>query len=378
MFELHSPDGRTSAYAFRRLVSNAVMFAFCGMVAPSIAWWYHQFSDDMNTVASIMLSAQISVLDSICAYVVRGLTEWENHKFQDAYFDSFTSKMFLFQCVNHYLPFIYLGVRQELLMRGNCGQEACVSVLRTQLCLRQLTCLLGCIVAFLLSIGRVEWRLRWRRAGTCADVAQRLPLLEAQSHFEEYRTLQQYRHTMRLLIPLGSSLLFGAVAPIMLLINFLVFAVELGCQAYLLTTYYKRPVPRVMQGIGEMKHIVERLTFIGTLTSSTLVVLFGDLFMGAGYQAKVAGWCTFYCLAVAIQGVVTWAMRGESEELRTLKTRREHVQNQIVKICRRSVPPVAPQLPARGIVDGSWAGIPPLREIHKPTPRVDTDQPFSP
>jgi hypothetical protein len=228
-------------------------------------------------------------------------------------------------------------------------------------------------------MGRVEWQLRWRRAGTWANVLPKLPLLEAQSHFVEYRTLQQYRHTMRLLIPLGSTLLFGAVAPMMVLVTFLVFAVELRCQAYLLTTYYKRPVPRIMQGIGEMKHIVERLTFIGTLTSSTLVVLFGSLFRDSDHQAKVAGWCTFYCLAIAIQGFVTWALRGESEELRTLKKRREHVHNEIVKICRRSVPPVAPEPPARDIVDGSWGGIPQLREVHKPArATADTDQLFSP
>ncbi|CAK0907203.1 unnamed protein product [Prorocentrum cordatum] len=307
MFELHWPHGRTSSYAFRRFVSKVVMFAFCCMVAPSIAWWYHTFSHDMNMVASLILSVQIAVLDKVCAYVVRGLTDWENHKFQDAYFDSFISKMFLFQCVNHYLPFIYLGVRQEFLMHGNCGEEVCLSVLRKQLCLRQCICLLDCIFAFLDSVAHVEWQLRWRRV--------KLPLLEAQSYFGEYRTLQQYRHTMRLLIPLGSSLIFGAVAPIMVIINFLVFAVELRCQAYLLTTYYKRPVPRIMQGIGEMKHIVERLTFIGTLTSSTLVVLFGDLFKDSHNQAKVAGWCTFYCLAIAIQGAVEWAIKGESEDL---------------------------------------------------------------
>jgi hypothetical protein len=376
-FELH--DGRTSSDTFRRCVSNAIMFAFCSMIAPSIAWWYHEFSDNMNTVASIMLSAQISVFDIICGYVVRGLIDWENHEFQEAYFDSYTSKMFLFDCVNHYLPFIYLGLRQQLLMNGNCGEEVCLDVLRKQLCLRQLTCLLGCICGSLSSMGRVEWQLRWRRAGTWANVLPKLPLLEAQSHFVEYRTLQQYRHTMRLLIPLGSTLLFGAVAPMMVLVTFLVFAVELRCQAYLLTTYYKRPVPRIMQGIGEMKHIVERLTFIGTLTSSTLVVLFGSLFRDSDHQAKVAGWCTFYCLAIAIQGFVTWALRGESEELRTLKKRREHVHNEIVKICRRSVPPVAPEPPARDIVDGSWGGIPQLREVHKPArATADTDQLFSP
>lgn len=372
MFELH--DGRTSSYAFRRIVSNAIMFALCCMIAPSIAWWYHIFSNNMNMVASLMLSAQIFVFDKICAYVVRGLADWENHQYEESYFDSYTSKMFLFDCINHYLPFIYLGLRQELLMFGNCGEDACLDVLRRQLCMRQLTALLGCIFAILGSVGRVEWKLRWRRAGTWANVLPKLPLLEAQSHFEEYRLLQQYRHTMRLLIPLGSTLLFGAVAPFMVLINFFVFAVELRCQAYLLTTYYKRPVPRIMQGIGEMRHIVERLTFVGTLTSSTLVVLFGELFRFSGTQAKVAGWCTFYCLAVAIQGVVLWAMKGESEELKTLKKRRDHVRNHIVKICRRSVPPVAPEPPAQNIVDGSWGGIPQLREIHKPArATVDTD-----
>merc|ERR1740138_455224 len=62
----------------------------------------------MGLVSSAILAVMIKVFSSAFEAVVPLLVDFENHKFQGDYFNSYLWKLFLFDYVNNYSAFFFL------------------------------------------------------------------------------------------------------------------------------------------------------------------------------------------------------------------------------------------------------------------------------
>merc|ERR1740138_1803241 len=90
------------------------------------------FSGKMTTVATILLVVQIKVLEFIFNWLAVLLTDFENHKYREDYYNNLLWKVVSFQMVNQYWPFIYLSVQQRRTDAG-CPEDGCLPELRSQL-----------------------------------------------------------------------------------------------------------------------------------------------------------------------------------------------------------------------------------------------------
>merc|ERR1719183_334658 len=106
-----------------------------------------------------------------------------------------------------------------------------------------------------------------------------------------------------LLLPLygslGYVLLFSGVCPFIVPLCFLVFAVQLRANAYMVTNTAKRVFPQGSKGVGFLKTIVGYLNKAGILYSGFLLVGYGATFQGMPLVGRMSGFIV-YCLMMAL------------------------------------------------------------------------------
>ena len=60
----------------------------------------------------------IQIFTLIYNWMAPELTRAENHKYQDAYYDSYLKKMFIFQFINQYSAMLFIAVKQQFMEGG--------------------------------------------------------------------------------------------------------------------------------------------------------------------------------------------------------------------------------------------------------------------
>ncbi|CAK0798638.1 unnamed protein product, partial [Prorocentrum cordatum] len=83
-------------------------------------------------LASAGLSLQIVCFSLLFEVLCRSMTEWENHKHQSSYYDSYLWKHCLLNMVNHYTAFFYLAIKQKV-KAGSCPPTGCLDALQKQI-----------------------------------------------------------------------------------------------------------------------------------------------------------------------------------------------------------------------------------------------------
>jgi hypothetical protein len=101
-------------------------------VAACIFLWMVTFEGRMGTVASILLAVQIKIFGAIFHFIAVKITNYENHKYGDDYYNSFLWKLFLFEFVNNYSAFFFLTLWGKWRTIGaECPGGDCLIALRT-------------------------------------------------------------------------------------------------------------------------------------------------------------------------------------------------------------------------------------------------------
>ena len=88
-----------------------------------------------QTVASILNAAQIQIFNFLFQFLAAVLTNRENHRTDTQYEDAMIAKLFLFQFVNSYASFFYIGFIAKYQpaqpdaqdnWQGDCGAKNCM------------------------------------------------------------------------------------------------------------------------------------------------------------------------------------------------------------------------------------------------------------
>lgn len=326
--------------ALRWLCSMFVTAFFCGLVANCIVTWYSLFRGRIDGTLSIFLAIQIKFFELLWNSIAPVLTEFENHKYQHAYYNSYLWKLFLFQAVNSFSPFFYIAVKLRYTDAG-CPEGGCLVLLRMQLIMIQVILSLGHIFFLGFSYVVVQVRLRWEmhkvRQQTSEGAEEpRRSAVEEQSKFVEFRVREQIESMCQLMLSLGFVLLFGAIAPIMVPFSLAVFVLTLRTESIMLCTYTRRPLPRKQYGIGAWKDIANILMRAGVLFSGFLLVVFGDNFKGTSLITKLSGSIAFCLSMFAVWAVTDVLFPSKSVAAKTLAARRQYVLEKITQICEES------------------------------------------
>merc|ERR1719375_573358 len=129
------------------------------------------FTNNMNIEASVFLFLQIQLFQLLFAWLLPLLTEFENHRYQANYYNSYLWKQFLFQSVNQFLPFLHMVLNRAALVE-----------VQWRLILYQ-------ILLAITAILTIAWSWAKQRFWDAADIGRSFE--EAQSKRSEFRITQQ-------------------------------------------------------------------------------------------------------------------------------------------------------------------------------------------
>lgn len=312
----------------RRLGSALFTCLYICLVLFGIMLWLSVFDGNMNLVAAICLTIKIKIFEFIWNILCPILTEFENPKYADDYYNSFLIKQFLFGFVNNYWAFLFLAIKQKYTITG-CPAGGCLWAVRKQLVIT-FTILSACrIFQVVLEAFIVKFALWWEdRALKKALGTEEIPkrsFVEEQSKYSDFSAAEQVQNMIQLVVPLGYVMLFGGIAPFIIPMAFVVFAISLRAGGYTLLSASKRPVPREMYGIGAWKEVVNGLMYIGLLFSGFLLASYGDMLDGTWMITRISivgVFCLFVC---TIWGVIDFLIPSTCQSVEVMAARRTRV-----------------------------------------------------
>lgn len=304
---------------------------FVGFMA--IAFMHRAIANNAGVLsiwALIYFVAQLKIFQFVYNYLASALTVWENHKYHRQHYNSLLWKQILFQFVNYYVPFLYLIVSQRF--SSGCPEQGCLAAL--QFSLNFTLVLLGVfrVVEVIFEACHVRYRLQSELATASSEESSQHSFLEEQSKYPAYRQAEQIETMLELVLALGYVLIFGAVAFGTVLFCFLVFFIQLRANAFYLTTYARRPLPRASVGIGGWEDVVELIQFIGVLFEGFLIVNFDASFDGTPPVTKLMGIVSFWLVVACMWGVVDslWFPHPDAETA-LLRERRKYTVNKFMQ-----------------------------------------------
>lgn len=139
------PDEFFNRFASSQGVIASFILAVIGVVASIYVLRFSLQSDigsSASTVASILNTIEITILNMIYQFVATALTDSENHRTDTQYEDNLITKVFMFQFLNSYASFFFLAFIAEWLPKpdgvpdnfiGQCGAVNCMKPLAINL-----------------------------------------------------------------------------------------------------------------------------------------------------------------------------------------------------------------------------------------------------
>jgi hypothetical protein len=352
----------------RKCCTFGVTMLFCTVVWLLMAFWYTLYHGRLDLVASIMLCLQIKIFEAIWNSIAPWLTEFENHKYPNDFYNSYLWKLFLFQAINSYAAFFYTAVQPT----AGCPQEGCLFYLRTQLIIIQIVLSVSHMASIVFQVHKVDFLLWYENlqlrvsAGTTTmseEVTHEASLAlergfssktvghassshvmrkeglpersyaEEQGKHVEFGDRQQIEAMCMLMISLGCIIIFGAVAPIIVPFCLIVFALELRFTSHVLATHAKRPLPERRLGIGAWKNVLSVVMKVGVAFSGYLLVTYSDTFRHTRPLTKVSGAVGFCILSLLAWELVNIFWPPKDPTVQVLDGRRARVERKIRQAC---------------------------------------------
>jgi len=364
---------------FRIAVSSTVTFICVVSVAACIFLWMVTFEGKMGTVASVLLAVQIKVFGAIFHWIAVKITNYENHKFQDDYYNSFLWKLFLFEFVNNYSAFFFMtcwGKWRKL--DPDCPGGDCLAVLRVQLATTfAVMCvfsIIGAFVAEMMVKFWLWWEIREYRKKFGKEPPPRLEM-EEQAKYANIGAKEEVMTTMPLMIALGYVLLFGGVSAAIIPLAFVAYAMHMRSYALLYTCYAQRTFPQMTPGMGSWMLVVQFLMFMGVIFSGFLFAAFGATFEGTSLTCRLTGFLIFCLGMVSVWGITDMVFPAWDGSATLMAKRRQHLMRKLTLKCAEVEGSALnkEQLEAQAIVmkqsldaieNEQWGEIPFLCDLH--------------
>lgn len=329
-----------TAQNLRRLLSDAVTLVFCCIVFLWVVAWTNMFEGKMDIYASVCLSLQIVVLGLIWNELTPRLTDWENHKYQSDYYDSYLWKQCLFQAVNNYSAFFYLAVKQRYTPAG-CPPGGCLMILRMQLIMALIILAACAILQVFLSGLMVNWALydedsKIEKAAETENTNYQRYYTEEQSKLMDYRLREQIQSMVQLVIALGFVLFFGAIVPVTIPLCLVVFVLTLRSSAYMLLTYTKRPPPRKQLGIGRWRQVINMFMYGNVIFTGILTISYRPGLREAPMITKLSIMVLFWLGSEVLWRFVDLLFPAHDSRIDILMARRKVTQKAIARRCEKT------------------------------------------
>ncbi|KAK9450295.1 calcium-activated chloride channel-domain-containing protein [Limtongia smithiae] len=258
-------------------------------------------------VPTVLLATLVPTLSAIYNIIVTASTDWENHVSEDSYERSIIQKTFvlnfltsfmgLFLSAYVYLPFGHLiapnidfitstvqGVMGQLGDKALSHKEFSINVLRLRQQFIYFTGTAQGVNFFVETLlpyiqRRVFKEAKKLVAGAPVEIkddeaeAPFLARVRGERDFPDYDVNEDYRE---MVVQFGYLSLFGIVWPMAPFADFINNWIELRGDAMKICLDTKRPIPARAESIGPWLDNLTFLTWLGSLTTASLVAMFGQ------------------------------------------------------------------------------------------------------
>mmetsp|Transcript_11163 Transcript_11163/g.25184 ORF Transcript_11163/g.25184 Transcript_11163/m.25184 type:complete len:993 (+) Transcript_11163:177-3155(+) len=375
---------------FWRYTSGIATFLCCVINFTFLYVWTALFetgiyAEGVNYFAIVALAVQIKGFEIVFGMVANFLTDLENHKTQSQHANALIWKSFTFQFVNYYSPFFYLMLLRKF-TAGGCPRvigvgQSCVVALQIELGLT----LLLLSVFRIIEVGGFSWYAKLQleeekkkmadyleneEPGSAREAQLTHAFMEKQAKYSEFHVSQQVETHLQLVISLGFILLFGSVAPIVVVFAFVFFNCQLRASAWLLTHVCKRPPPWGSRGVGAWREVVYFLMVLGIFVSGLIIVIHDEVLQDVPMVTRVTC-CLLWCAAgLSVLGLSTFMLPEEDGQTALMKRRRGYVDGRLrdlfdvhkAKSMRRST--VRIPVLSNEITSAQFSQVPVLDESH--------------
>eukprot|EP00606_Chrysophyceae_sp_TOSAG23-5_P000816 GSChrysophyteH2.ASY1.ANO1.1622.1 assembled CDS len=247
------------------------------------------YGSNAATIASFATTVQIAIYNKIYTSLAIGLNDMENHKTDTQYQDSLIAKTFVFQFVNSYVSFFYVGFIAPYIPSsaetnpehkgylGQCGYFNCMMPMSNNLAI---------IYASRLTSNNIidvalEWyayrsKLQAEMEGITADVIMTPP--EEQYVLLKTDAMQDSIGIFAdMAIQFGFSILFVVALPICFFFTFLSNAVRSRLIVRKYLEWHQRPIPNSCEDIGTWTDIFSFISYAAVFTNGALICFTMDV-----------------------------------------------------------------------------------------------------
>jgi Calcium-activated chloride channel len=231
-----------------------------------------------RVLPAILNAIQIYVMNIVYKKIAVVLNNWENYETEKAYNENLAVKLFLFQFVNSYLSFFYIGFVQEFTTGCN---GSCIDQLKLQLLVvfifNPIMSLFGLILPWVRIKVRVlrETQKIKELKDNDESLRETMYAVERQSKLGTYSNdTEDY---IEIVMRYGYVALFGAALPMLPLLALIEILIKIRVDAWTLCSLKKRPDPIRSSTIGVWKSIMLTIAYAGTLTNSGIIFITTDL-----------------------------------------------------------------------------------------------------
>jgi hypothetical protein len=277
----------------KQFLSYTIIISIMLLVVASLSGIYAMrnaldktFKSNAQTIASILNAVQIYIFNAAYNAVARSLNDAENHETDTDYVDSMVAKTFVFQFVNSYLPFFYLGFVAQYLPRpasdspnymGTCGFYNCMGPLAITL---QILYASRLTTDNAIAIFMDWWYQGSKRNAEMKGVPKGGSLCTPESQYILLATdtlndnISFYADTA---IQFGYCVLFVACQPICFAATLASNYLRTKLTTWKYMSWYQRPIPVGCEDIGTWQSIFYVIVIVGIFTNGGIICFTMDV-----------------------------------------------------------------------------------------------------
>ncbi|XP_074029193.1 anoctamin-4 isoform X2 [Leptinotarsa decemlineata] len=269
-----------------------------------VAYFKHHSKTISMCFGCILQVIFIKIFGSIYGKLSIWLTDFENPRTQKQYDNSVLYKRYLLSFANNYAALFYVAffrgrlsstpgtiVSMPVITKDSCTPLTCVVDLCTLLFfLIIFKRMFGNILALILPPAKqfLKRTLKLKYWNETEDLHD-LPQYE-----EEYKLLPTNRYLLtsefcEMVIEFGFITFFVASFPLGPLLSLIKNVIEMRLDAHKLVVRYRRPIPRVVAGIGAWDGVLLGLTYLSTVTNAFVIAFTSDFVAREVYRYKHNG-----------------------------------------------------------------------------------------
>lgn len=259
-------------------ICTGIFSVFVVMIITSIylgaAWASRRGYASAFGVAGYIVTITIKILAAVWDSVAKKFTDWEYHRYEQFYLESWATKTVIISSISAFIGFVYVGFVMDHVDHCPDTHVDCFGYLCYEMAIIFTIYIVFAAWDIFYPIVDIQIKLlqEKRAMQQAGKEVSAISFLELQSKWEEYTSADQAEDYCQHMIPLAFVLLFGMTLPISPLLALANSVAQTHADAYKITHTTQRPYPsRSLGGLQLWIDMVETFTWLAVYSNVGLI-----------------------------------------------------------------------------------------------------------